>query len=66
MFVPELSERDAVNVGNPEDRSPPAVRERKRARASLAEILTGTALSAFLDGLFALAAGTDMFPFFLT
>lgn len=66
MFIPELSKRQAVNVGNPEYWRPLAVREGKRARASLAEILTGAALSAFLDGMVALTAGTDMFPFFLT
>lgn len=64
QFVSELSEGNAVNVGNPEDRVFPSVLDREPFAAIPASIPLGTALRALLVGFRAFTDRTVRIRFF--
>jgi hypothetical protein len=65
MFVPELAERNAVNVGNPEYWILSAVIDREPFAATEASVPLSTALRAFLVGFRTLTERTMRIRFFL-
>lgn len=66
MLVSELSERKAVNVGDPEDWIAPVIVNGKPGLALLAEISVRSALRPFFDNASALTSDATMLIVFFS